>query len=141
MGFINFGYGRYYPIVPHVISPGIHIDAGFGIDWLYVFSDEDDKDKNKELKHLGLNCGLRLFNLIELGVIDINMFAGFNVVLGQLDNRAPVGIINPAIGASLTIKFIGIEYSYYFPSRYSDNIAFHHISIIITIKDSADFFE
>jgi hypothetical protein len=137
MGYFNIGYAKYKPIIPYIFSPGVYIDAGLGLDWLALFCDEEktNEDKNKEYKQLGFNLGFRLFNLIEISIIDINMFIGYNLVIGQLDKRAPGIIHNPIIGASIAIKFIGVEYSYYIPTVFSKRIAFHHLSILFHIKD------
>ena len=132
MAFINIGYGRYFPIVPHLISPGIYADFGIGVDWFGLFSDDDtdkEKTKNKEYKQFGLNLGFRLFNLIEIGMVDINTFIGYNFILGQLDARASGFIHTPVIGASIAIGFVAIEYCYYIPTRFSSNVTFHHFTI------------
>ena len=139
MVFLNFGYGFHYPLVPHIVCPGIFLDAGIGLDWLAILSDnEEDKDKDKEkkrdYKQLGLNLGLRVYNLIEFGFVDINPFVGYNLILGQLDRRAPWFFGSPVIGVSLAIKFVGIEYCYYVPTKFSNNVGFHHAAIVFHLK-------
>ena len=70
-----------------------------------------------------------MYNLIELGIINVNTFIGYNFVLGQLDSQVPPIIHNPIVELTISIFFVGLEYSYYIPTKYSNNITFHHISI------------
>ena len=138
MGFVNFGAGFHRTIVPNIISPGFYVDAGIGMDWLLLFSDREDKYEElekREVYQIGFNLGFRIYNLIEIGIVDITTFIGYNLVILQLDERAPGIIHNPIIGASIIINFIGLEYCYYIPTYFSNNVPFHHISIVFHFKE------
>jgi len=138
MGYLNFGYGSYLPIVPILLSPGIYVDVGIGLDWIRaIFGDDSSNNNNRDenFNQLGLNLGIRAFNLIQIGVMDIKPFVGYNFVIGQLDKRASWFIHGPIIGASIVFSMIGLEYCYYVPTRFSDEIAFHHIAVIFRLKE------
>jgi hypothetical protein len=138
MEFVNVGLGLHHTIIPNIVSPGIYFDLGLGFDWMGIFSDKEfdvEKEKNTEFNQVGLNFGCRFYNLIEIDIVDINMFIGYNLIIGQLDKRADIIIHNPIAGASVVIKFIGFEYAYYIPTKYSNNITFHHISIVFHFTD------
>lgn len=137
--FVNFGSGLYYKIIPKIFMPGIFIDVGIGYDLMRILTEDDSdykKIKNEEFEQFGLSSGLRLYNLIEIGSININTFSGYTFILGQLDKRASPIIHNPIVGASISIDFIGVEYAYYFPMEYSTNTTFHHISIFLHSKSN-----
>jgi hypothetical protein len=139
MGFFNIGGGVHHTIIPNIISPGIYFDLGIGYDWMKIFSNEEfdvEKEKNTEFNQFGLNLGCRFYNLIEIDIVNINMFFGYNLLLGQLDKRVNPIIHNPIMGVSVSIKFIALEYAYYIPTKYSNYTTFHHISLVIHFTDN-----
>ncbi|MDR2470624.1 MAG: hypothetical protein LBD09_00765, partial [Treponema sp.] len=110
--FLNGVFGRHLPF--RFVSPGIALDAGLGLDWLLLFSD-DRKDadkpwpeaekKEKETWQFGFNLGVRVYALVEIGIVDVNLFAGYSLILGHQDRSLPGVTHNPVIGASITIKW------------------------------------
>jgi hypothetical protein len=160
-GYFNIGYGIYNPIIPKIISPGIYFEAGLGLDWMYLFglfSGTNEPNKNEPFRNepnkneidyqvgnnLGSNLGLRLFNLIDLGIMDINLFIGYNLSILLLNvETGDYGIMhNPLAGASITFRLggsgqpmgVGLEYAYYIPTTFSTGIAFHHIALVFRAK-------
>ena len=132
MGFFNNGIGLHYEIIPKIFSPGVYIDVGYGYDWARMFEDNNsdtEENKNEKYEQLGFNFGFRLYNLIELGIINVNTFVGYTFILGQLDLRVSPIIHNPIIGIGISIFFVYLEYSYYISTKYSDDTNFHHIAI------------
>jgi hypothetical protein len=151
--YFNIGYGKFFPIIPNIMSPGIYIDAGLGMDWLYLFSlfsgnSEPKKNDNQEKyqwgQNAGSNLGLRLFNLIEIGVVDIIMFTGYSLsILRFFDTEEYKTIHNSTLGVSLAFRLmdtsgqpiiLGLEYAYYIPTSFTNRIAFHHIALVIRGK-------
>jgi hypothetical protein len=136
--FVNFGLGVGVDIYPHVLSPGIYLDIGIGTDWFALFSKDDDKDKkedkdtkdkkedDEDIPQIGLNAGLRIYNIINIHYFNIIPFIGYNVVLGHY----PL----PNAGISISFKIFAIEYAYYFPVSY-DPIGHHHFAVKISIND------
>jgi hypothetical protein len=152
-GFINAGYGKYFPIVPNIISPGIYAEAGIGADWLYLFSlfsdnYEPSRDENHEFGfNLGANLGFRLFNLIEIGIFDINLFTGYSLSILLLKvGKGDYEIIhNPMVGASVAWRLrtasespmgLGLEYAYHIPIKFSNRIPIHQVAIIFRFKEN-----
>jgi len=74
---------------------------------------------------------------MELGVFNIHTFFGYNFILGQLDPRVSKIIHNPIVGIKILLYFIGLEYAYYIPTKYSDNTGFHHISLVCTFTNNS----
>jgi len=141
MVYVNFGGSMSLPVIPYFLSVGLYGDVGIGADWFALFSndsynrDDYNRDKNKIYNQFGANLGLRLYFLIELGIMKFTAFTGYNVIFGQLDSRAPGIIHNPIAGASLIFKFIGLEYCYYIPVLQPDNVKFHHISVVFRMTE------
>ncbi|MDR2471699.1 MAG: hypothetical protein LBD09_06285, partial [Treponema sp.] len=69
------------------------------------------------------------------GIVDVNLFAGYSLILGHQDRSLPGVTHNPVIGASITIKWIGLEYGYYVPTRFSNHRALHHVALVFHFKD------
>jgi len=74
---------------------------------------------------------------MELGIFNIHTFFGYNLILGQLDPRVSKIIHNPIVGIKFLVYFIGLEYAYYIPTKYSDNTGFHHISLVCSFTNNS----
>jgi hypothetical protein len=161
-GYINMSYGKYFPVVPDIISFGVSLEAGLGLDWLYLFSlftgnNESAYGKNDPKKNdydfgfqMGSSTGLRLFSLFEIGIADLNIFIGYNLSLLITDiNSVKYGFIhNPIVGASITFRLgrrsgnpmgLGLEYAYYIPTPFSKGMAFHHFALVFRFMSSWDY--
>ena len=150
-GYFNIGYGRNFPIIPDIISPGIYIETGLGADWIYLtslFSGNHDESKdNYEFGYnFGYNVGFRLFNIIDISIFDITMFAGYNlsVLLFNSNEETYRTIHNPIIGFTIAIRLrsstglvtgLGFEYAYYIPTIFSNRIAFQHFAFLFRFRD------
>jgi hypothetical protein len=156
-GFTNIGYGKYYPIVPKIISPGIYFEAGIGMDWIWLFfllSGTNEPSKNEPRRNenayqfgnnLGSNLGFRLFNLTELGIMDINLFVGYNLsTILNIDKSTYEFIHNPIVGTSITFRLrgntgqpvgLGLDYAYYIPTIFSNGTAFHHLALMFRFRE------
>jgi hypothetical protein len=160
-GYLNFSYGKYFPVVPDIIFFGVSFEAGLGLDWVYLISlftgnNESAYGKNDPKKNdyefgfqLGTNYGLRLFSLLEIGIADFNIFIGYNVSLLIIDiNSGDYGFIqNPIVGASITFRLggrsgnpmgLGLEYAYYIPTPFSKGMAFHHFALVFRLMSTWD---
>ena len=125
--FLNIGGGWNYDIIKNIISPGILFDVSIGTDWLWLFSEDKDENDDKERNQFGLGAGARIYNMIEIYEFRIIPFIGCNFLLFYK--------VSPMFGLSLSFKYFGIEYAYYFPLGNYKPEADHHISIKIIIKD------
>jgi hypothetical protein len=126
----------HYPIIPNIISPGIYLDIGFGIDWLKIFTDAYFDMEKEEIRQLfdtfSVTYDFRLYNLIKINTFDINVFTGYNLTLSHFSSI----MHNPIIGVSMSVKFIGIEYGYSIPIKYSNYKTFHHIAIVFSVRNN-----
>jgi hypothetical protein len=155
--YLNIGYGKHFPIIPRILSPGIYIEGGLGADWVYLFSlfseentSKKDEDDYEFGYNAGVNFGFRLYTLIELGIADINMFVGYNFSLLIINaNQDEYDFIHsPIIGGSITFNIgrssgepmgVGLEYAYYFPAKSSNRIAFHHFALVFRFKSNWNY--
>jgi hypothetical protein len=122
--FINIGYGWNFDIINNILSPGILFDLSIGTDWIALFNPEYE---TSDPLQIGLGFGIKFNNLIEMGEFKIIPFAGCNFLV--------LYKICPMFGLSLSFKYFGLEYAYYFPIgsyKPEDN---HHISIKFIAKN------
>jgi len=136
MQFMNFGIGFLFQPYSRINFSGLYIDAGLGWDLMVLFDNEmtDEDKRNHEFNQVGINLGVRLFNITQIGFFGFKTFVGYNLILGQLDNRAPPIMHNPVIGASLVVGPLGLEFCYYIPTRFSNGIPFIHFAILFRIE-------
>jgi len=127
LSFLNVGLGVGIDLLEYVLSPGLYVDLGIGTDWLYVFSDSYDSDSNYSPVQFFVSGGIRIYNYMRILRFDVIPFFGYNFMLFFL----------PLPNAGVSISFgdfpLGIEYAYYFPSRYLPYGRMHHIMIKFTL--------
>ncbi|MCL2801408.1 MAG: hypothetical protein FWD28_06600 [Treponema sp.] len=138
MTFFNIGIGYHFYVVPNLLSFGFYGEVGLGTDWFAEFAVHNNTNNNgssstKELNaQFGFNFGFRIYGLLELGIIKLNPFAGYNLVVGQPDSRSPTTMHNPVVGASAIFSIIGIEFCYYLPIFSPNNQKFYHIGFVVS---------
>ena len=131
--FINTGLGLHHAIVPKILIPGLYADAGLGVGWFALFSADNREARKFEKEQLALNLGFRIYNKSQIGLVNINLFAGYVFLFGQANESAIRH--SPILGSSVTIHFLGLEYAYYFPTRQSNNNTYQHISLVFHITE------
>jgi hypothetical protein len=122
--FFDFSANFGLSIIPRRYYLGIGVDAGIGLDWFQIFSEETEeekeKNKDKEYRQFGLSLGVRAYNLIKIGHFYLAPFIGCDFLF--------IIIPMPYTGIQIGYKIFSIEYGYYFPIY---NGTMHQISIKI----------
>jgi hypothetical protein len=113
----NFGL----ELIPRRCFLGFGVDAGIGIDWFSIFSDQDDP--NREYNQFGFSLGARIYNLLKFGPFYVVPFLGCDFLF--------IIIPMPYAGVQIGYKLFSIEYGYYFPIH---NFVLHQLSIKIDIS-------
>ena len=129
--YLGLGFGLGVDIIKYFLSPGIYLGAGLGTDWLTLFSLDKNISVDFGYSQLGVNCDIRIYNIIKLYDFDLIPFFGyhFNMFFRPLPN----------FGVSLSYKNFAMEYAYYFPVSY-EPFGRHHVALKITKNDYWDYF-
>ncbi len=122
IALMDLSAGIGYGIIPGRYYIGIAADAAIGLDWLTLFSqDEDDSDSEKE--QFGFSLGARIYNSIRMAEFTIKPFFGCDFLF----------ILSPMLyaGMEVSYKLVGLEYAHYFgteqgnPIRHQLSLKFH----------------
>ena len=109
---LTLGLGGHLNVIPYILAPGIYGDAHISIASLFDLMDEDKNSSYIREKSLFFQVGLRLYNQFRFGPIDIQPFAGLNLMAGKKDT---MGL--KALGILVAYKNAGLEYSYQLPIK------------------------
>ena len=109
------GIGKYFPIIPGILMPGIYGDIHFSLISILLAQGggsikvENNDDTKNSLPFI-FQGGICLFNNFRFGSFDIQPSIGFNAILGLLTS----GIFTK-YGILAAYKNFGLEYSYQLP--------------------------
>jgi hypothetical protein len=131
LAFINIGAGFGIDFIKYVLSPGIYVDIGIGMDWFYLFSDSDQKKDDYIPSQIFLSGGVRLYNVMNISDFYIIPHIGYNFMLFI------VPFLNVGVSVSYRQWPFAIEYAYYPPhrsSQYGIQYTLHHIMFKISFN-------
>jgi len=109
------GIGKYFPIIPGILMPGIYGDIHFSLISILLAQGggsiklENADGDNSSLPFI-FQGGLCLYNKFRFGLFDIQPSAGFNAIMGSLKPG-----MFAKYGISAAYGNIGLEYSYQLP--------------------------
>ena len=81
LAFVNFGAGVGIDLIKYILSPGIYVDIGIGMDWFYLFSDNEQKKDDYTPSQFFWSCGARLYNVMNISDFYIIPHIGYNFFL------------------------------------------------------------
>jgi len=106
---VFIGVGYHFNIIKNIFCPGIYGDLHLSLLMLLFKNDgSDDDDKDKFFSFGG---GLRVYNQIRIGPVDIQPFAGVSLLISS---EMIMGLYK--FGILVSYGSFGIEYSYHFTS-------------------------
>jgi hypothetical protein len=129
LAFLNFGIGLGIDLVKYVLSPGIYLDVGIGIDWFYIFSDKEQKKEGYIPTQFFFSGGARLYNIMNISELYIIPHIGYNLLLFYLP------FLNVGVSVSFGQLPFAIEYAYYPPRQstwHEIHNSLHHIMLKIS---------
>jgi hypothetical protein len=129
--FINFGAGFGIDLIKYVLSPGIYVDVGIGMDWFYLFSDSDQKKDNYIPTQFLLSGGVRLYNIMNISEFYIIPHIGYNFLLFM------VPFLNVGVSVSYRQWPFAVEYAHYSPHwspQHDIQYTLHHIMFKISFS-------
>ena len=126
-----FGIGKHLPIIPGILMPGIYGDIHFSLISILLAqggASIDPDSSNKNSLPFIFQGGLCLYNQFKLASFDIQPFAGFNAIAGQLGP----GFLTK-FGILIAYKSIGLEYSFQqaLNNSLKDNLPYLHRIIFV----------
>lgn len=125
---LAIGAGYHFNIIPHILAPGIYGDIHFSFITLL----QDDKDIDDKDRFLFFQFGGRIYNQFRFGPLDIQPFAGLNLMVGDKD---ALGL--KVFGILLAYKMLGFEYGYQLPVKAhmrSRERAIHRFALLFHVR-------
>ena len=101
---LSIGLGYHLNIIPDILSPGIYGDVH--LSWLMLLFNNDEDDYNEDGFSF-VQLGIRVYNNMRFGMINIQPFAGLTAMF--IGNHT-IGVIT--LGFVLAFGNYGFEYSY-----------------------------
>jgi len=125
------GMGFHVNLIPHVLAPGIYGDVHLSFGSLLSGDYKDHHHDSTKRRSSFIQVGGRLYNRFKFGSLDIQPFAGFNLMTGG-EYRLNL----KTFGILLAVRSTGMEYSYQLPLKVpfrDTESAIHRIAFIFHV--------